>query len=215
MFCCSFLCPNQVSEDVCLALACIISLRLAGFSHRFSTHSALFFSLFFFLFALWLPYLDSSLDVACQPADPVLSFMSAVTECPKCLTDDIWGLKKRSCVQLTWPVMSLTGLPRAALLHLQGSFPKLTSQEPVCCLQPKNRQRLLQSKSIHDITRATRAVYVPSLGRRRGCLVSPCRSWWFSLQAYRVINFLNHAELVKRLLGPTAGRDAEHLVQAS
>ena len=56
----------MVSEDVRLALAFIILLRLAGISHCFSTHSVLgpFFT-------VWLPYLDFLLDVACQPADPM------------------------------------------------------------------------------------------------------------------------------------------------
>ena len=41
---------TMVSEDVCLALAFIILLRLAGISHCYSTHSALGP-----LFAVWLP----------------------------------------------------------------------------------------------------------------------------------------------------------------
>ena len=54
-----------MSEDVRLAFAFIVLLRLAGVSHCFSTHSALgpFFT-------VWLPYLD-----------PISSFVSAVTVC--------------------------------------------------------------------------------------------------------------------------------------
>ena len=60
MFCCSL-----VSEDIRLAFAFIVLLRLAGVSHCFSTHSALgpFFT-------VWLPCLD-----------PISSFVSAVTVC--------------------------------------------------------------------------------------------------------------------------------------
>ena len=68
----------MVSEDVRLAFAFIVLLRLAGVSQCFSTHSALgpFFT-------VWLPHLDSLLDVACQPADPISCFVSAVTVCPQ------------------------------------------------------------------------------------------------------------------------------------
>ena len=90
---------TMVSEDVCLALAFIILLHLAGISHGFSTNSVL--GPFFFC-AVWLPYLDSLLDVACQPADPVLSFVSAVTVCPHRFPFDFSGLG--AYVPLLWSI---------------------------------------------------------------------------------------------------------------
>ena len=176
MFCCSL-----VSEDVRLAFAFIVLLRLAGVSHCFSTHSALGR-----FFTVWLPYLDSLLDAACQPADPISSFVSAVTVCPHRFPLDFSALGAyyvpflwstwcaswsryllRPCsasvgvASACWVLSRrLSGLRLVALGEEQTKdpFPPSVFEKrvhhaaprqhavlnlPVCCLQPKNRQRFL------------------------------------------------------------------------
>ena len=165
MFCCSL-----VSEDVRLAFVFIVLLRLAGVARCFSTHSVPgpFFT-------VWLPYLDALLDVACQPAGPISSFVSAVKVCPHRFPLDFSALG--AYVPFLWSTWCASWESSSAapllcfhrrgfcLLGLVSSLVWLTSRRcgsafekrvhhavprqlavlnmPVCCLQPKNRQRLL------------------------------------------------------------------------
>ena len=131
------------------------------------------------LATVWLPYLDSFLDVASQPADPISSFVSAVIVCPHRFPLDFSALGAYvPCLWSTWcaswsrhllrPCSASIGVVGSCLVaclayvsclrrtkdpsppsvfekRVHHAVPRQHAvlNMPACCLQPKNRQRVL------------------------------------------------------------------------
>ena len=109
VFCCSSLCPNHGVRRRSFSPCLHHLAALAGVPHGFSTRSVLGP-----FFAVWLPYLNSLLDVACQPADPSCPFMA----CPRRFPLDFAAL--RAYVPLLWSGLR-TGIVICCFLALLPS----------------------------------------------------------------------------------------------